>query len=534
MADKTRKVMIVDDEFRIGILIEKLIRWTELQMECVKVLDNGEAAFLAIREEQPDIVITDVRMPKVSGLDLIKMTRDSGIQVHFVVVSGYKEFEYAHRALTYGVEDYILKPVNGREINEVLWKIKQKLDDREQFFTMHEELKKTALESSKIIRRDFLKNIIDQADTETLPVGQVPMEGEAYRGVDIKLDHVDCNRRDDRQDRITTERVKDLIEPILRAELSEILICEKDSLHIYCLFNYNFEKSREVKKLLSTMLLKIKEYLMGFDQYEVTIGIGTEKKEFGEIRFSILEAYRAVCNRMRYGTGRLIYFDAVSGMEEQPEKNRFEEHKDEFLASIEACDRETLSNGITELFDNGRAAENRDMTCYYERAEKLIDLFYAQTNLSQEGEESQKKELLDKCQHCYKLPQLMRLLKQSLGDSLEMLRTLAETRSAKPIRQAKQYVEEHYREKILLEDIAAVVDLNPVYFSALFKKETDMNFSSYLISVRMEKAKKMLTSTNETIAAIGDAVGYGDQKYFSQLFKKVIGVKPAIYRRLHS
>ena len=106
------------------------------------------------------------------------------------MVSGYKEFEYAHRALTYGVEDYILKPVNGQEVNEVLLKIKRKLDDQEEFFSIHEELKKTAMESSRIIKRDFLKNIIDQAGAVSLADGQVVMEGEAYRGVDIKLDHL--------------------------------------------------------------------------------------------------------------------------------------------------------------------------------------------------------------------------------------------------------------------------------------------------------------------------------------------------------
>ena len=217
----------------------------------------------------------------------------------------------------------------------------------------------------------------------------------------------------------------------MKADLREVLICEKDSQHIYCLFNYDFEKSREVKKLLSTILLKIKEYLMGFDQYEVTIGIGTEKKEFGEIRFSILEAYRAVCNRMRYGTGRLIYFDSISGADRQQDRDRFEELRDEIAASVEACDRESLESCIGELFNNGHVPESSDMTRYYELAEKLVDTFYAQLNLNQEEAGSQKKELLEKCQHCYKLPQMVRLLKQNLGDCLEMLRTLAET----PVRQ---------------------------------------------------------------------------------------------------
>ena len=95
-------------------------------------------------------------------------------------------------------------------------------------------------------------------------------------------------------------------------------------------------------------------------------------------------------------------------------------------------------------------------------------------------------------------------------------------------------MEEHYSEKIVLEDLAALVDLNPVYFSVLFKKETDMNIGSYLKQIRMEKAKELLRTTNETIAAIGDSVGYRDSRHFSQSFTKYVGVKPALYRRLHS
>ncbi len=533
MSEKKRSVLIVDDEFHIGILIRKLVHWEELGMECMDVLNNGEAALRMIREQNPDIVITDVRMPKVNGLDLIKAARDAGMRTCFIIISGYKEFEYAHKALAYGVEDYILKPVSEQELNDTLGKIRTKLDEHEQQTVMQERLQKTVVESKKIIRRDFLKNIIDQADEASLTEDMaVSMSGEVYRGIDIKLDYLDYTRVDAKQDKLTVERVREMVETILRTELDEVLICEKEALHIYCLFNYGREKSKAVRNFISEILLKTKEYLMGFDQYEVTIGIGTEKTEFSAIRFSILEAYRAVCNRMHLGSGRLIYYDTLSAAENDDLKNRLEDAKETIYSSIDTYSRDALAACISSLFDDQSAGPDVDAAEYYAAAERLTELFF--NYLGQDEMAEQKRLLQIRCQHCRKLPQLSRLLKQSLGDCLDMLRVIAETKSTKPIRQAKQYVEEHYREKILLEDIAAVVDLNPVYFSALFKKETDMNFSTYLINVRMEKAKKMLTSTNETIAAIGDAVGYGDQKYFSQLFKKVVGVKPAIYRRLHS
>lgn len=109
-----------------------------------------------------------------------------------------------------------------------------------------------------------------------------------------------------------------------------------------------------------------------------------------------------------------------------------------------------------------------------------------------------------------------------------------EAESARPIRQALQYIEDHYAEKLTLEELADIVELNAVYFSVLFKKETGINFSSYLVNVRMEKAKEILCSTNETIAAVAESVGYKDSRYFSQVFTKTVGIKPALYRKLHS
>lgn len=118
MQNKKWRVLIVDDEFRIGRLIKKLIHWGEFALECVDVVDNGGTAFEIIQSVRcPDVVITDIRMPKINGLELIAMTREIHKNMKFVVISGYKEFEYAHQALQYGVEDYLLKPVNEEELD---------------------------------------------------------------------------------------------------------------------------------------------------------------------------------------------------------------------------------------------------------------------------------------------------------------------------------------------------------------------------------------------------------------------------------
>ncbi len=537
MQNKRWRVLIVDDEFRIGMLIKKLIKWNELEMECMNVADNGETALHIIREEVPDIVITDIRMPKINGLDLICMTREISQKVKFIVVSGYKEFEYAHRALQYGVDDYLLKPINENELNEVLKKINNELTMRESQFTEKKEMQKKVSESKQIIKRDFLKNIIEQEEEVDINDNRVSLNGDIYRGIDIKLDYVDYNKSDKKQDRITIERVIVIVEEILKSVSEEVLICEKENLHLYCLFNYNYSNAKLIKNSINDILSEIMEYLIGFEQYEVTIGVGKEKTEFGEIRFSIKESNCAVENRIKAGTGRLIYVESVACKEcgaEVKSKYALREYQDEYLAAIESYAKEKLEQSINQIYSYFMLHEDIDFSQCYSTANELIDIFFRYIDIHQEEFQEVKKHLRGSCQHCYTITQLKNLLKNELGGYLEMSREAIEAESAKPVRQARQYINEHYSEKIVLEDIAEIVSLNPVYFSVLFKKETGTNFSTYLVNVRLEKAKEMLSSTNETIAAVGESVGYKDSRYFSQIFTKTVGVKPVLYRKLHS
>lgn len=117
------KVLIADDEPRVAMLVKQLIHWQEQGLECVGLFQDGQSALDAIRQLHPDIVITDIRMPVLSGLELIEKTLESEPQVRFVVISGYRYFEYAQRAIKYGVQDYLLKPIDEEELNRVLGKI---------------------------------------------------------------------------------------------------------------------------------------------------------------------------------------------------------------------------------------------------------------------------------------------------------------------------------------------------------------------------------------------------------------------------
>lgn len=530
MADRRRKILVVDDEYRIGMLIKKLIHTEQLECSEIEVTDRGEKALEILKNQPIDIVITDIRMPVISGLDLIRLTKEMKKDVKFVVVSGYKEFEYAHKALQYGVDDYLLKPINEEELNHVLEKILQELARKEQQGMETRHLREKLQESRQIIKREFLRDLIEKEEVTQEDSG-INLEGEIYRGIDIKLDYVDCQMRDKKQDRLVMEKVTEMLETILTQKMEEVLICEKENLHIFCLFNYKANKSKAVKKCINEILSEIQGILLGLEQYEVTIGVGEEKQDFSEIRFSILEASRAAANRIRLGTGRLIYAEALKkadgildGIKEKTTEN--------FVDSLRIYSGEKMDQCINEIYEE-YLSEGEASWCY-EAADYFVQLFFSCLDSHQEEWGSIRERLREQCQHCRSVVQLKQLLKTELGQILNNSRKAMESESAKPVRQAKEYMEAHYGEKIGLEDMAELAQLNPVYFSVLFKKETGRNFSVYLTELRMEKAKTLLCSTNETIAAVAEKVGYKDSRYFSQIFAKTVGIKPALYRKLHS
>lgn len=540
-----KKILIVDDERRIGTLVRNLIRWEELDMECVGVYNDSAEALEGVRLYHPDIVITDIKMPQISGLELIQRAQKMNENLFFIVISGYREFEYAHKALEYGVENYLLKPIDEDELNHVLEKINEKVEKED---IQRKKIEKSVAESNKIIRRDFLKNIIDQSKERT--VGTVDLKGNRYRGIDIKFDYADYEKRNTRQDELLVDNVYQIVEECFCDQAEERLICEKDYLHIYCLLNYHAGKTADFYQALNECVLRVKECIMGMDSYQVTIGVGAEKSRFEDIRISILESYRAVCNRLKYGTGRLIFFEDVTAGKEADLDQKIKEVQEDFINSMDAYSVDNVVSLARKTMDSiGR--DNMDMLEYYELAEKMLDLFFAHIENAgcaeelpsancAEGKENllerdlEKREILGRIWHVKDVFGLRRSLTEGLKTCMERRKESRQMQSVRPIRMAVEYIEKHYAEKLSLDEMAELADLNPVYFSTLFKKETGVNFSAYLTKTRMEHAKQALVETNDTIALIGQSVGYEDQKYFSQAFKKAVGIRPAVYRKMHS
>lgn len=533
MEQNTLRVIIVDDEIHICQLLRKIICWDSLNMKCIGVFDNSVKVLNFIRNNQPEIVLTDIRMPQLSGLELIREVRNLKISTEFIVISGYKEFEYAHQALQYGVRSYILKPVNEDELNSELEAIGKRIRISSNEVRRTQELQQEVDKSKRIIRDDLLKQILDGQIDEKNIESEISIRGDCYQVYDIKLDYMDYKKFDTKQDKITTERVMEIVESRLKETVNEILMTVREDLHMYCLVNYNHGKAREIPHLLNALLVELDDYLIGFEQYVVTIGAGREVDSFSDIKYSVTGAYRAVCNRLRFGTERLISEAEIDVSDVKAVDRIMDRHRSTLIAFYNNYESGLLAADIEGMFQELLTEKKIDMTLCYKLTEQIVYLLLGPSEPNSE-KYHYFINILHCAQHCHHIDDMVLLIKNALITYVDGLREAAEQRISKPVMEAQRYVDEHFREKIVLEKVADLVGLHPIYLSTVFKKEIGMNFSEYIVKTRINEAKKLLVNTNETILVIAEEVGYKDSKYFSQLFRKVVGIKPAIYRRLHS
>lgn len=177
------KVLIADDEPRVGQLVKHLIHWEELGLSFVDICRDGRTALERIEQEQPEIVITDIRMPVLTGLELVQQVTERFPQTRFVVISGYRYFEYAQKALKYGVEDYLLKPIDEEELNRTLKKICDALQTTAVHRAQMEKYEKNYENSQKLLSRDVMARL-KAGDGLCRAAGiQCGCRGGIYRGL---------------------------------------------------------------------------------------------------------------------------------------------------------------------------------------------------------------------------------------------------------------------------------------------------------------------------------------------------------------
>lgn len=490
------RIVIVEDEIKIRTGMAKLIsRHTEHTI--VGEAKNGQEGLEIILKVKPELVISDIRMPVMDGLEMLEKLKEADFQCHFVILSGYSEFEYAQKALRYGADDYLLKPLAAEDVTGLLESINRRVK---------EENKKTA-ETAEGIFRDLLSG--GKRETE-----------EDYR----KLESAGCFEKE--------RRILLLGGYVRNTSLSYIRTVE-ERLKEICNYYTFLENTQEIYCLLqeeSFVRIQRRVY-MNLEKKEESVWAAVYLKDIRELVSGGAKLRKMYPYSMCAGTRELLTEEKIDSLTfseyEYPRQieNRIQEN-------ICKGRMESLSGDI-EAFQNYVKEQSWEPLWYREAYGKLIRFMEgvchevnpeAYKNLKQceAGKETEKAvttgELLLAVEKAKRAVITTGEKKADIGN-YTILRAIC-------------YIREHYGEDLSLEILGEHLDITPEYLSTLFNREVGINFSIFVKRFRISQAKRLLKGTDKKIYEIAQETGYRDPKYFTRVFKEETGVSPGEFRQI--
>ena len=560
------KVFLVEDEYAIREGIKKSVDWEKNGFELVGEAGDGEMAFPKILKTKPDILITDIRMPFMDGLELATLVKKELSDIKIVVLSGYDDFNYAKQAISIGVEEYILKPVSGENLLKELGKIAESIKAHRQEEQAREKYLQDMEEIRALERQKFIHDMID---------GKISMQESLEQGRELGIDITATYYSivlfqaflKDREDSdvnaysgVNEEILKRIKEEF--ADLDNVYLYEQVG-DVLCFL----EKSDTLEEMgtnINRGIGRITDIMKDFEDWIYFISCGKSVERIRDVNNSYRDASRRFADRYMLDESCIILGNDDTPQRQRKIRETIEAEKkdsaqDMDLGNIDirkldisGIDFKMLSQKtilhflrsgtlsevgdlVNEYFNSiGEDAMGSIMFRQYILMESLLSglTFLDSMGVGRDKASDILGELKDPIKFVENLDSSKEYIRLLLNSMIEYRNQISDKKYLEIIEKAKKFIQDEYRnEDMSLQLVASNVNVSSNHFSAIFRKETGETFIDYLTRVRMENAKELLTCTSMKTSEIGFEVGYRDPHYFSYIFKKTIGMSPKEYRR---
>ncbi len=531
------KLMLVDDEEEVRTAIIKQIDWEKLGFLVVCDAENGEDALEKIDIYEPDVIMTDIRMPYMDGLSLSRNIHENYPNIKIIIFSGFDDFEYAKEAIKSGVSEYILKPINSEELSEIFKKIKKNLDFEIENRRDIEKLRKNYMDNLPLLKNQFLTNLLN----DKFSISEIELRFKEYgidlenalkyqiACIDIEYENMLVNPRLGLQKELVSlsaiNFINDKLKQYYRCSVFNSLIDDK-LLIIIAIDEKNIDLSLTN---LFIALCKEAKRVLGFS---MSIGIGDTSDSIQALKEIYQSGLEALGYKQIVGIGNPIFIKDV-----EPKSAGilcFEEKEDEELSfSIKFGPEARIKAFVQKTYDklSKTKVHLKQQQAYVLSVISVIIRLMQQYEISLDNFEIISKAHIDISNKINNIDEFITWLEDI---SLRLYKSMQEKRenvSKQVIMQAKMYIMENYTSTDLtVELICKHLHMSTAYFSTLFKKEVGQTCIAYITELRLNKAIELLNTTDYKTYKIADMVGYTEQNYFSYVFKKKYGVSPSKYR----
>ncbi|WP_343248453.1 response regulator [Diplocloster hominis] len=527
-------VLLVDDEEEVIQVIMKKINWEGLGFSVVGYANNGVKALEMVEEFQPDVVMTDIKMPYMDGLELSQHIKTDYPTTKILIFTGFDEFEYAKEAIHLEIEEYILKPVNSAELVNVFTQVKIKLDQEISEKRNVEILQKYYMESLPLLQANFYSTLIEgriheDEVSDYLSNYQISFPGPFFCCLVIYA---------------SPSQIPKEMNPLLLSmsvqKQAEERLGEKWQAKS---FSYLGNTVLIVQLKNETEISELTDECDRFCKYAyriigavVTVGIGQVCEDILELSQSYTDAREAVSYRVIYGTSRAINFKEIAPQEISKSGLSNDTELSNLFKNIRLNSAPDIIEAVNKYLDHILFSSKSLQQHHIAIMELISELYKFCINndiVIEEFTEDMRKlynSLLDL------EPNALRKWLIDIGLTFHEKLISARSRSTKSfVSKAEEYVRVNYSDEDLsLDSICEVLGVSNSYFSTIFKKETGNSFIGYLTDYRTDQASRLLIETNEKSYIIARNVGYTDPNYFSYVFKRRFGVSPSKYRTEHT
>lgn len=507
------KIVIIEDEIRIRKGLGNLIKKISPDYEIVGEADNGKAGIQIVLQQNPDLIITDIQMPIMNGLEMLSYFYERQIMPKTVILSAYSEFSYAQQAIKFGVKEYLIKPIMIDELTNVLKSVEQQIKDKKENETIQirspQEIFDRVLKDQIVINDDLeqyaLKNFSFNIQQEFALLLVYPSDPIYVKSSGSILNWLSAIRQEINESSqmitykplnsylfiIPVEKERTVIEKILRKNIINRFQVNNE----ICFYLNFFNGISELKDCLAEIKKNMDWYIAFENEALIVIPMLNSLQTFPLTYPVIIEdqTKAAICmsNRKKL-------------------ENGLKEFKNYFTRGYIYCPKEIKECYVRFIWAIISVAKGLDMVNEYSlNQQKILEKIMGAVN---------NKELQDTLNIIY----LVFPHEEIEEQNMKLV-----------IRRTKSLAHEFYSRGITLEEIAEKLNVTSEYLSAQFHKEVGVSFSSYMKDYRVQQAKKLLLGTNLKLYEIANQVGYSDPKHFSKVFREITGMLPGEYRKLN-
>lgn len=529
------RIMLVDDEEEVRKAMIRSMDWEQLGFTVAGDAENGEEALEKLEQLEPDVVMTDIRMPYMDGLTLIARIRERYPFIKILIFSGYDDFEYAKQAIKFRVTEYILKPVNGEELAEILKRVKMSLDEEIKQRRNISILQESYMGSLPILKELFLNDLVQRTSDVS---GVVPklreygidiLDARKWLAAVIYIEHTE-----QAEDRVLSKHqelipisVRSLVEDHLKSYCRFAVFNSTEGITLIAAVDQDNTETGLVN-LLNDICKESRRLL----EVVITIGVGCSCDTLQEIGRSYQTAVDALGYRAIVGSGRTLCINDVEPIS-RGKLLLDAKGEAELTAAIKFGTCEQIENIFRELtahMEDAKVHVGQYQVYMLTIVNCLIRLMQ-QYDLNMEEMFDSEEQYAD----------IMRgaCRRETFADELipvacrmnEALNRERDNTTKRVILEAKAYIQENYSDPDLSVDmLCRHLHMSPAYFSTVFKRETGQTYINYLTEVRLREAEELLKNTDDKTYMIAQKVGYQEQNYFSYVFKKRFGISPTKYR----